>query len=100
MTHSTLVNLLNVFFSYDGATPTLSGLDFTLKEGEVKYISGHSGCGKSTFLKILNRLVEPVAGDLQFGQKPYGAWDVKELRKNIQLVQQIPVPEIFRKDVA
>ena len=66
----------------------LHDLYFTLKRGEIIYIKGESGCGKSTFLKLLNRLIEPDSGRVEFHGKPYSSIDVLELRRKIQLVPQ------------
>ena len=40
----------------------LNETDFTLKEGEITVIAGHSGSGKSTFLNILSGLLTPSSG--------------------------------------
>ena len=45
-----------------GEAPVVKGLDFEVSEGEVVALVGTSGCGKSTTLKMINRLVEPSAG--------------------------------------
>jgi lipoprotein-releasing system ATP-binding protein len=50
----------------------LSGIDFTLKNGESASIVGPSGCGKSTFLYILGGLEPPTSGNVSLeGQNPY-----------------------------
>jgi putative ABC transport system ATP-binding protein len=86
-----LISVSNLSHSYDGASPTLSNIDFTVQEGEVVYVSGPSGGGKSTILKILNRLLEPTSGKILFRGAAYESLDVGTLRKKIQLVQQTPV---------
>lgn len=45
-----------------GGVPAVKGLDFRVREGEVVALVGTSGCGKSTTLKMINRLIEPSAG--------------------------------------
>lgn len=42
----------------------LNGIDIDIKRGEVIAIIGPSGCGKSTFLRCINHLEEPTAGDI------------------------------------
>lgn len=53
-------------FSYENEhreqTKILSDLDFTIQNGDVIAITGHSGIGKSTFLKLLLAIYEPTAG--------------------------------------
>ena len=44
----------------------LSGVDFTCGEGELVTVIGPSGAGKSTFLRCINRLIEPTEGSVVF----------------------------------
>ena len=50
----------------DGAVKALDGIDCTICSGEVVVIIGPSGCGKSTFLRSLNLLELPTAGEIFF----------------------------------
>ena len=58
----------NVHFSYDNDHPEqtkiLSDLDFTIQKGDVIAITGDSGIGKSTFLKLLLGIYYPTAGTI------------------------------------
>ncbi|HEV2559813.1 MAG TPA: ABC transporter ATP-binding protein [Microvirga sp.] len=45
-----------------GDIPAVRRLDFEVRAGEVVALVGTSGCGKSTTLKMINRLIEPSAG--------------------------------------
>ena len=49
--------------AFDGR-PVVDGLDFDVEEGETLVLIGASGSGKSTTLKMLNRLIEPSAGSV------------------------------------
>lgn len=42
--------------------PAVDGVSFTVPEGQICALVGTSGCGKSTTLRMINRLVEPTAG--------------------------------------
>ena len=93
MHNLSMANLLHVkdmSYGYSNQKETLNSLNFTLKQGETVYIRGESGCGKSTFLKLLNRLLEPTGGGLEFRGNPYTEIDPTELRKTLQLVFQLP----------
>ena len=50
----------------DGAVKALDGVDCEIHAGEVVVIIGPSGCGKSTFLRSLNLLEMPTAGEIYF----------------------------------
>lgn len=48
-----------------GNLQVLRGIDLTLKRGEVVVLVGASGSGKSTFLRCLNRLIDPDSGTIE-----------------------------------
>ena len=47
-----------------GKNNVLNGIDFELKEGERVVVLGPSGSGKSTFLRCINWMEEPTAGEI------------------------------------
>jgi ABC-type multidrug transport system fused ATPase/permease subunit len=49
---------------------------------------GHSGCGKTTVIKLLNRFYIPQGGDIKLFGRSYEEWDLEEARKHIALVNQ------------
>ena len=51
---------------YFGENKVLQGIDIEIKKGDVVAIVGPSGCGKSTFLRCLNLLEQPNAGEIVF----------------------------------
>ncbi len=51
---------------YFGENKVLTGIDIDIKKGDVVAIVGPSGCGKSTFLRCLNLLEQPNAGEIVF----------------------------------
>ncbi|MBQ7145942.1 MAG: ABC transporter ATP-binding protein [Lachnospiraceae bacterium] len=63
-----IVKMSNIKKTYDGKKYVLSGIDFSLHEGEIAIISGASGCGKSTFLNIVGLLDNMSEGDYFFNQ--------------------------------
>lgn len=44
--------------------PVLKGLDLTVRKGEIVFVIGHSGVGKSTLLHLLGALDKPTAGEV------------------------------------
>ena len=66
----TVNNLKTYFFTRDGLTKAINGIDFTIKRGETLALVGESGCGKSmTALSLLRLIPEPgkiVEGEIRF----------------------------------
>lgn len=54
----------NVSFSYDGKKKILDKLNLNIKKGEFVAISGRSGIGKSTFLKLILGIISPTEGGI------------------------------------
>ena len=64
-----------------GETVILAGLDLGIYEGETVVLLGESGCGKTTTLKMINRLIEPTSGDVSVRGRSTRDWDPIELRR-------------------
>ena len=58
------VSLENVSFSYEGGeAPVLEGINFSAKPGEIVALTGASGEGKTTIVRIILGLIRPTAGE-------------------------------------
>ena len=66
----------------------LRGIDFDLYEGEKVVILGPSGSGKSTFLRCINRLEEPTAGEVYFMDTLISEKNIQEVRQKVGMVFQ------------
>ena len=66
----------------------LHDLYLNVAYGEVLVLLGASGCGKTTTLKLINRLIEPMAGDVLVENRRTVDWDAIELRRRIGYVMQ------------
>jgi ATP-binding cassette subfamily B protein IrtA len=84
----TTVRLRDVGFSYDGATPVLSGVDLDLKPGTVTALVGPSGAGKSTVARLLAGLHEVTAGRITVGGVDLRDLDPAALHRTIGFVLQ------------
>ncbi|HZI59126.1 MAG TPA: ATP-binding cassette domain-containing protein [Pyrinomonadaceae bacterium] len=82
-----LVQFKNVSVSLSG-NPILSNLDLTVERGETLVLLGESGCGKTTTLKLVNRLLQPTLGEVMVEGKSTTAWDPIALRRHIGYVIQ------------
>jgi osmoprotectant transport system ATP-binding protein len=71
-----------------GETHVLRGLDLAIETGETLALVGRSGAGKSTILKLINRLLEPDAGEVVVGDRRASDWNPFELRRRIGYVLQ------------
>jgi ABC-type multidrug transport system ATPase subunit len=69
----------------------LRGVDLRLDEGATALL-GPSGSGKSSLLRLLNRLADPDEGSIGFRGEDVRAVDVLELRRRACLVPQLPAP--------
>src|SRR5262245_13554673 len=61
-------------------TVAVDGIDLAIQPGEFVIILGRSGAGKSTFLRSLNRLVEPTAGSIRVAGRAVTGAPARELR--------------------
>src|SRR5690606_30749229 len=52
-----------------GTPEVLKGIKVTIPKGKVTAIVGHSGSGKSTFLKLLLNFYQPLHGDIKVGAR-------------------------------
>jgi osmoprotectant transport system ATP-binding protein len=81
-TDKALVEFRDVSFSHpSAAAPIISQLTFAVASGETLVLLGESGCGKTTTLKLINRLLLPDAGEVLVEGKPTTAWDPIRLRR-------------------
>jgi osmoprotectant transport system ATP-binding protein len=71
-----------------GDVPVLRGVTLDVEQGETLALVGRSGAGKSTILKLINRLLEPDAGEVVVRERPARVWDPFELRRSIGYVLQ------------
>ncbi len=86
-TNQNIVEFRNAEFSV-GSAEILINLNLEILEGEVFVLLGESGCGKTTTLKLINRLIEPTSGEVLVEGKSTINWDAIKLRRRIGYVLQ------------
>jgi osmoprotectant transport system ATP-binding protein len=83
-----MIALDQVSKSYDGVSRIINNLSLEVLEGEFLILLGSSGCGKSTILKMINRLIDPTEGRIYLDGKDIQQQDPIELRRSIGYVFQ------------
>ncbi len=82
------VEFRGVSFAGPGAPPRLEDLDLSVSSGELLVLLGRSGSGKTTTLKLINRLLTPSRGEVLVDGKTTTEWTATELRRRIGYVIQ------------
>src|SRR5947209_11982600 len=84
---STIVEFRNVAYAINGRA-LLENVSFRIESGETVVFLGRSGSGKTTTLKLINRLIEPTSGAVLVEGRPTTDWDPIRLRRRIGYVIQ------------
>jgi len=84
-----LVEFRNVSYGVAGMPSLIvSDLNLTVQRGETLVLLGESGCGKTTTLRLVNRLLLPTAGEVLVEGKATAEWDAISLRRRTGYVIQ------------
>ena len=83
-----LVRFDDVGFSYPGGSQVLRDFNLSIAPGEIVAVVGRSGVGKTTVLKLVNRLLLPTTGAVFVEGRDTRAWDAIRLRRRIGYVFQ------------
>lgn len=72
-----------------GEMRVLSDVTFSIRHGEIVALLGPNGCGKTTLLRIIGKLVTPTAGVVRINGREIGAMDARELARTMASVAQV-----------
>src|SRR5438270_12892271 len=86
--HTPLVEFRDVSYAVNGGRPIIDRLSLQVTQGETLVLLGESGCGKTTTLRLVNRLLTPTAGEILVEGKATTEWDVIRLRRRTGYVIQ------------
>ncbi|WP_456364665.1 Fe(3+)-dicitrate ABC transporter ATP-binding protein [Priestia aryabhattai] len=75
--------------SYD-STSVIRDIDLHIPEGKISIIIGSNGCGKSTILRSLARLLKPKEGNIYLNGKDIHQHSSKEVAKKLAILPQAP----------
>ena len=108
MTRTPKIEIENLSYSYEDGTESLAGISLAIEAKEITALFGPAGGGKSTLLRVLNRLNDLTTGStmtgrvLLDGQDIYAPdFDVIQLRQRVGIVfaQPLPLPMSIRANV-
>jgi osmoprotectant transport system ATP-binding protein len=84
-----MINLINLNKYFDsGQVRAVHDLSLDIPEGETLVLLGSSGCGKTTILKMINRIIEPSSGSILINGNNILEQDPIEVRRSIGYVIQ------------
>lgn len=100
-----ILELKNLSYTYGIGTPfeknAVSDVSFSVNEGELIGIIGHTGSGKSTLVQMLNGLIKPTSGQvlldgIDIWNKPK---EIRKIRFKVGMVFQYPEYQLFEETV-
>ena len=83
-----VIEFRDVSYALPGGAILLSHLNLAVERGETLVLLGRSGAGKTTALKLINRLLETRDGEVRVEGRPVLEWDEISLRRHIGYVVQ------------
>ncbi|MBO5039875.1 MAG: energy-coupling factor transporter ATPase [Clostridia bacterium] len=101
----TKLKLVDVNYTYSEGTPfrkdALRNINIEIEDNCITGLIGHTGCGKSTLVQLLNGLLFPTSGEVMFDGKNIKekGYDLKTLRHKVGLVFQYPEYQLFEDTV-
>ena len=84
----TVIEFRDVGFSVPEGKTLLAHLDLRVSRGETLVLLGRSGSGKTTTMKLINRLIDPTSGEVRVEGRCTLDWDPIKLRRRIGYVIQ------------
>jgi len=82
------IEFLHATFAVPGRPALLKDVTLPVKQGETLVLLGRSGAGKTTALKLINRLLESTSGEVRVEGRSTAEWDAIALRRHIGYVVQ------------
>jgi osmoprotectant transport system ATP-binding protein len=83
-----MIEFRNVTKRYGAEAAAVDDFSLTIPSGKTTVFVGSSGCGKTTLLRMINRMVEPTSGVIEIDGEPVSQLNPVELRRGIGYVMQ------------
>jgi osmoprotectant transport system ATP-binding protein len=77
------IEFVDVTYRISGNRTLISDLNLSVRRGETLMLLGRSGSGKTTTLKLINRLLAQTSGNVLVDSRSTAEWDVIQLRRHI-----------------
>ena len=77
-----------VSFGYSEGESAIEQISFTIQPHQTVGLIGGTGCGKSTIVQLLPRLIDPTTGEIRLGGVPLRELSLADLRRQIRIVPQ------------
>jgi len=90
MDDSVIFEFKDIYFSFFNKKHLFKNLSLKLKSGTFYLVKGNSGVGKTTFLRLMNRLEIPLAGEMYFKNNLLKSYYTPNVRRSILYIQQTP----------
>ena len=84
-----MIEVRNLSYSY-GKKSILNDISFSVPEGSFVAVMGSNGCGKTTLLRCVSRLLTPQQGTVLIDGRPAESYSIRQLAQQLALVQQHP----------
>lgn len=83
-----MIKFDHVYKKYDDTNSAIEDLNLEIKDGDFFVMVGTSGSGKTTTLKMINRLIKPTSGQILIDGKNIDTYDLRKMRLNMGYVLQ------------
>lgn len=83
-----MLELTDISKVYPPSTHALNHINLKVKKGEFCVLLGPSGAGKSTLMGLVNGLVEPTRGSINFCEERISKHNIKQLQQKVSMIHQ------------
>ncbi len=82
------IEFRDVAFAYPDGDPVLAGITFHVHPGQRVAVVGQTGAGKTTLVKLINRIYDVTGGQVLVDGVDVRDWDLDALRRQIAMIEQ------------